>query len=238
MVVGRIDMDLEGTVVLITGAKGGLGTFVTNAFLESGATVVGASRSIADADFSRPGFSAVPAELGSLDAALALASTVVDKHGRIDALVHLVGAFTGGQSVADIDDATFDRMFDLNFRSTFHIVRAVLPQMRRQKGGRVLAIGSRTALEPQPGIGAYTTSKAALVALMRTVAVENSDVNITANIILPGTMDTPANRKAMPSADYSRWVDPRQVAALLVHLASPLATQVTSAVIPVYGGEV
>jgi NAD(P)-dependent dehydrogenase (short-subunit alcohol dehydrogenase family) len=231
-------MNLEGTIVLITGAKGGLGTFVTNEFLDSGATVVGASRSIENADFPRAGFSAVPAELGSIDEARALVTSAVKKHGRVDALVHLVGAFAGGQSVADIDDTAFDRMLDVNLKSTFHIIRAVLPQMRRQNGGRILAIGSRTAVEPQPGVGAYTVSKAALVALIRTVAVENRDVNITANVILPGTMDTPANRKAMPSADRSRWIDPRQVASVLVHLASPLASQVTSAMIPVYGAEV
>ena len=229
---------MNGSVVLITGAKGGLGTYVTNAFLDSGATVVGASRSIEDNDFPRPGFSAMAAELGSVGAARALVERVVEKHGRVDALVHLVGVFAGGQSVADTDDDTFDRMIELNLKSAFHIVRAVLPQMRAQRSGRLLCIGSRTAVEPQPCAGAYTASKAALVALIRTIAAENRDANITANVVLPGTMDTPANRKAMPAADYSRWVDPNQVASLLVHLASPQAGQVTSAVIPVYGREV
>jgi NAD(P)-dependent dehydrogenase (short-subunit alcohol dehydrogenase family) len=85
--------------------------------------------------------------------------------------------------------------------------------------------------------GAYAASKAALVSLIRTVARENSDRRITANVVLPGTMDTPANRSALPSADYSKWVHPSQVAMLLVHLASDQASQVTGAVIPVYGGE-
>ena len=122
------------------------------------------------------------------------------------------------------------------FRS-FHLARAVLPVMRMQASGSVLAIGSRTAMEPAETLGAYTASKAALVALVRTIAVENKQTGISANVILPGTMDTPANRLAMPTANFSQWVNPGQVASLLVHLASDAAKQVTGAVIPIYGGE-
>jgi NAD(P)-dependent dehydrogenase (short-subunit alcohol dehydrogenase family) len=86
--------------------------------------------------------------------------------------------------------------------------------------------------------GAYSASKAALVALIRAVAAENSDKCISANIVLPGTMDTPANRAADPQADFARWVQPSQVAGLLVHLASPNGSQINGAAIPVYGREV
>ena len=92
-------------------------------------------------------------------------------------------------------------------------------------------------MEPAATLGAYTASKAALVALVRTIALENKQAGISANVILPGTMDTPANRAAMPAADFSQWVDPRQIASMLVHLASDSARQVTGAVIPIYGGE-
>src|SRR5207249_1853790 len=126
----------------------------------------------------------------------------------------LVGAFAGGQPVAKTDDATLDRMFDLNFRSAFHIIRAVLPFMRAQSAGQIAAVGSKAAVEPAPLAGAYGASKAALVSLIRTVACENSDASITANVVLPGTMDTPANRKSDPGADYSKWIHPRQVARL------------------------
>ncbi len=148
-----------------------------------------------------------------------------------------MGAFAGAQSVAESNDATLDRMFDLNFRSTFHMIRAVLPAMRAQGGAGIVAIGSPTAIEPQPMLAAYTASKAALVSLIRTVALENKDKNISANVILPGTMETPANRAASPGADYCKWVQPCQVASLLVHLASERASQLTGAVIPFYGGE-
>jgi len=230
-------MDLHGKVILITGAKGGLGTFVTNSFLESGARVFGVSRSIADSDFPHPNFSAVAAELSDGDRARQVADTVVNKAGRIDGLVHLVGAFAGGHSVAETDDATLDKMLDLNLRSAFHVIRAILPIMRVQGAGRIVGIGSKAAAEPAALAGVYGASKAALVSLIRTIARENADVHVSANVVLPGTMDTPANRAADPNADYSKWVHPCQVAKLLVHLVSDQASQVSGAVIPIYGGE-
>jgi NAD(P)-dependent dehydrogenase (short-subunit alcohol dehydrogenase family) len=230
-------MDLHEKVVLITGAKGGLGTFVTNSFLNAGARVIGASVSIARADFPNENFEAISADISDGNSAGALVAAVVARHGRVDGLVHLVGAFAGGQSVAETDDATLEKMLSLNFRSAFYMMRAVLPAMREQGSGRILAIGSKAAAEPSPMAGVYAASKAALVSLTRTVARENSDKGIAANVILPGTMDTPANRAAMPNADFSKWVQPIQVAQLLVHLMSDLASQVNGAVIPVYGGE-
>jgi len=230
-------MMLQGKVVLITGAKGGLGTFITNSFLDAGARVFGVSRSIADSDFPHPNFSAVAAELSDGDRARQVAERVMNKAGRIDGLVHLVGAFAGGKSVAETDDATFDKMLDLNLRSAFHVIRAVLPIMQAQGSGRIAAIGSKAAVEPAAMAGVYAASKAALVSLIRTVARENADQNVSANVVLPGTMDTFANRAADPNADFSKWVQPCQVAKLLVHLVSDQASQVSGAVIPIYGGE-
>ena len=110
--------------------------------------------------------------------------------------------------------------------------------MRKTGGGRIIAIGSRAALEPGAGVGAYSASKAAMVSLIRTVALENKDKGITANAILPGTIDTPANRKDMPTADVSTWVQPATIASLIVWLASDLGKDVNGAVIPVYGNGV
>jgi NAD(P)-dependent dehydrogenase (short-subunit alcohol dehydrogenase family) len=122
-------------------------------------------------------------------------------------------------------------------RSAFLMMRAVLPHMRAQGSGRILAIGSKAAVEPAPMAALYAATKAALVSLVRTVARENIDRNITANILLPGTMDTPANRAADPAADFSKWVQPTQVAELLVHLMSDASSQISGAVIPVLGAE-
>lgn len=224
-------------VVVITGANGGLGSAVTNAFLESGARVFGVSLRIADSDFPNPRFSGISAAISSYADAKKLIDGILVKNTRVDGLVHLVGGFAGGKNIEESDDATLDRMLDMNLRSAFHLIRAVLPKMRQQSSGRIVAIGSKAAVEPAPMAGAYAASKAALVSLIRTVASENAPHGIAANIVLPGTMDTPANRAAMPSADPSKWVQPSQVASLLVHLLSDQASQINGAVIPIYGSE-
>ena len=220
---------------LVTGANGGLGTHVTKALLDAGFAVVGLAPRIQQSDFGHPNFIALPATLNSLDAAEKTVASVIARCGKIDVLAHLVGGFTGGQTVAATDDATWERMFDVNLNSAFHILRAVIPEMRKAGSGRIIAIGSRQAEEPAPTIGAYSASKAALVSLMKTVALENKDSGITANVILPGTMDTPANRKDMTRADVSQWVQPASVASLIVWLAGDAGKDVTGAAIPVYG---
>ena len=226
---------MTGRIALVTGANGGLGTYVTKALLDAGFAVVGLAPKIQQSDFNHPNFTALPASLDSLAAAKKAADTVIARFGRIDVLAHTVGGFAGGQPVADTDDATFQRMFDMNVNSAFHILRAVIPHMRKAKGGRIIGISSRQAETPAATVGAYSASKAAFSSLMLTVALENKDAGITANTILPGTMDTPGNRQAMPAADTSQWVQPATVASLIVWLASDAAKDVTGAAIPVYG---
>ena len=227
--------ELQNQVVLITGAKGGLGTYVTNAFLAAGATVIGSSKSIRNSDFAHANFVAMPADLTDPQGACRLSDCVVGRFQKMDALVHVMGGFAGGASIAETDDGTWERMMNLNLKSAFHILRAAIPAMRQAGRGRIVAIGSRQALEPQPGISAYSASKAALVSLVRTAALENKDAGITANVILPGTMNTEANRQADPRADTSAWVPPEEVAALAAFLASEAGASITGAAIPVYG---
>jgi len=229
---------MKGKVVLVTGANGGLGTHVTQAFLDAGATVVGVALKIQQSDFNSPAFTALSAEISSAAGAKSMVDRVVARFGRVDILAHTVGGFAGGQSIAETDDATFQRMFDLNLNSTFDLLRAVLPVMRKTGNGRIITIGSRAALEPGAGVGAYSASKAAMVSLIRTVALENKDVGITSNVILPGTIDTPANRSAMPSTDVSKSVQPANIAGLITWLAGDAGKDVNGAVIPVYGSDV
>jgi NAD(P)-dependent dehydrogenase (short-subunit alcohol dehydrogenase family) len=226
---------MTARIALVTGATGGLGTHVTNALLDAGFTVIGLAPKIQPRDFDHPHFTALPATLDSLTTAKQAVDTILAHFGKIDVLAHLVGGFAGGQTVADTDDATFLRMLDMNLNSAFHILRAVLPPMRQAGSGRIIAIGSRAAENPGPSVGAYSASKAALVSLIRTVAIENKDLGINANVILPGTMNTPANRKDMPGADTSTWVQPASVASLIVWLTGDGGKDVTGAAIPVYG---
>lgn len=227
--------ELDGKITLITGAKGGLGSFVTRAFLDAGAQVVGMSRSIRDDDFGNSAFTALPADLTDPAAVRKTVDDAAARFPRIDALVHVAGGFAGGQSIAQTDDDTFETMLALNLRSAFFVTRAVVPYLRRQTGGRILAVASRQAVEPSAMTGAYNVSKAGLLALIRTLALENIDRGLTANAVLPATMDTPANRAG--GGDPTGWVQPAQVAALLVHLASDAASQITGAAIPVYGNQ-
>jgi NAD(P)-dependent dehydrogenase (short-subunit alcohol dehydrogenase family) len=226
---------MNNKVVLITGAKGGLGSFVTQRFLATGATVVGTSRSISQADFPEANFVALPVDFTKAGAAGRAVESVVSRFGRLDALVHLLGGFAGGQTVAETDNATWEQMCDLNLTSAFYVLRAAIPHLRKSGKGRIIAIGSLTAVEPHAGLGAYVTFKAALTMLVRTVASENKDAGLTANVVLPGTMDTPTNRKSMPGADFSKWVRPDDVADLVLWLADDRAAHITATAIPVDG---
>jgi NAD(P)-dependent dehydrogenase (short-subunit alcohol dehydrogenase family) len=198
--------------------------------------VVGSSRKIQQSDFPSSNFVAMPAELSERENSNALIDGVLRRFGKLDVLAHTVGGFAGGQSVAQTDEATFQHMLDLNLNSLFHILRGAIPVLRESGNGRIIAIGSRSAVEPGAGVGAYSVSKAAMVSLMKTVALENGDAGVTANVILPGTIDTPANREAMPGADFSKWVQPVNIASLVVWLAGDAAKEISGAAIPIYGG--
>src|SRR5260370_17494892 len=131
---------MPGKIALVTGANGGLGTHVTKALLDTGFTVVGLAPRIQQSDFNHPNFIALPAALTSLDAAKKAVDSVIARCGKIDVLAHLVGGFAGGQTVAATDDTTWQRIFDANLNSAFHIVRAVIPEMRNAGGGLILPL--------------------------------------------------------------------------------------------------
>lgn len=229
---------MSDRVIFITGAKGGLGSFITKGFLAAGARVVGASRSISQQDFPPPNFNPVPVDFTKSAAVTGAVNSIVDRYRRLDVLVHVVGAFAGGQSVAETDDATWEQMQDLNLTSAFYTLRAAIPHLRKSASGRIVVIGSLAAIEPHAGLAAYVTFKAALAMLVRTVALENRDAGLTANVVLPGTMDTPANRKAMPNADFSKWLPPSDVADLVLWLCDERAGHITGAAIPIDGPSV
>jgi len=144
---------MKDKVVLITGAKGGLGSFVTQRFLASGATVVGTSRSITKEDFPERNFVPLPVDFTTSVAVREALETVVS-FGKLDVLVHVLGGFAGGRTVAETDDATWEQMRDLNLTSAFYVLRSAIPQLRKSGNGRIVAIGSLTAVEPHAGLGA------------------------------------------------------------------------------------
>jgi NAD(P)-dependent dehydrogenase (short-subunit alcohol dehydrogenase family) len=216
--------------VLITGANGGLGTAVCQAFLASAAKVIGVSR-----EWKAPvPFATISADVSTAEGCESMVKQALE-HGPLDALVHLVGGFTGGTGVAETSDETWDKMMNINLRAAFCCIRASLKRMQAAGSGRIVAVGTRMAVEPAPNFAAYAVSKAALVALIKNVAAEGQKFGVTANVILPSIIDTPANRAALPKADFSRWVKPESIAKLLVYLVSDAAADTSGAVIPIYG---
>jgi NAD(P)-dependent dehydrogenase (short-subunit alcohol dehydrogenase family) len=232
-----LSLNLEGKVVIITGASGGLGIAVTKAFLDAGARVVGVDRVPRSKSPDHPSLTHVAVALEDFAAVEQLVNDTVLLHGRIDAAVHLVGGFAGGLRIEETTEEVWDKMFAVNLRPAIHLARAVLPVMRAAKRGAFLAIGSPAAIDPAPSVGAYAAAKAGLISLIKTIAVENRDARVRANIVAPGTMDTHANRTAMPDYDSTRWVQPSNVASLLVWLASDAGAEITGAVLPLPGRE-
>lgn len=158
-----------------------------------------------------------------------------DTFGPINVMAALVGGWAGGRDIAETDDVRFDRMLDLNLRSTFNAVRAAIPYMRHADWGRLIAVGSRAAVDTPAGQGAFNMAKAGVVALMKTTAQELDDSDITSNVVLPAVIDTAATRAAFAYADYVNWPKPEEIAAVIDYLASPASAVINGGAIPVYG---
>lgn len=226
---------MKDKVIFITGASGGLGASVTRAFLQRGARVIGGSLHISAADFPEPNFEALTIDFNKLEEIQPAVAGIVERYGRLDTLVHVLGGFAGGISVAETTDAVWEQMQNINLTSAFRVFRECIPHLRKAKSGRLIAIGSLAAAQPHASLAAYVTFKAALAMLVQTVALENADAGMTANVILPGTMDTPVNRKYMPDADFSKWLKTSEVAELVLSLAEEGAKHLNGLAIPIEG---
>ncbi len=234
-------MSLEGKVALITGGTGALGQAVTSVFAEAGARGLVTYRAEAEAESARQLLGNRADALMFLKADVTVEAEVrrivgslMDRFGRIDILLNLVGGYIGDLPVADLPEAVWDRMLQINLKTAFLCAKHAVPFMRRG-GGRIVNISSRAAIKVFPGIAAYAASKAGLLAFTETLASEVLKDGITVNAVLPSVIDTPANRKAMPKADPSVWVKPEEIARVLLFLCSDAAQEISGAAIPVYG---
>ena len=223
-------MRLDGKVILLTGARGGLGSVVMPILSGAGATIMIVDRVLPqDVIERRGGFAADVTNEAEVMRAVA---DTVKQAGRIDGVINLVGGFASGTAV-DTDAAQWEKMLSLNVTSAFLLSRAVIPHVTARRRGRLVHIAARAALEPFPGAAAYLVAKSALVSLIRVLALELEGAGVTVNGILPGTIDTPANRGSMPNADRSTWVKPESIAQLLVWLMSDDTAAINGALIPV-----
>ncbi len=233
-------MTVEGKVALVAGGTGGLGHAVSLAFLEEGATVVvtyrkqeefAALKNAAGADGARLDGHVV--DVTEEQAVRALVEAIRARRGRLDVLVNAVGGYAGGKPLWEQDPATLDRMLNLNLRSGYTLLRAVVPVMLSQGHGAIVNVASTAALDHGAGNAAYAASKAAAVALVDSLAEDLKGTAVRVNSILPSIIDTEANRKAMPKADFSKWPKPEEIARVVLFLASDDAKLVRGAAIRV-----
>ncbi len=233
---------LKDKITVITGAVGNLGAATARRFQQAGAKTVLVDRSpdrvreafkdIADSPDHLLAGGVDLSDAASLDK---LIQQTVGKFGRVDALVNTVGAFRGGKPVHEADPADWDFLFNANVRTTLTCCRAVIPQMMKQKGGKIITVSSREGLEAHAGFAAYSASKSAVLRLTESLAAELKTSDINVNCIMPSIIDTPQNRAAMPNADFSKWVAPEAIADVIAFLASDAARAVNGAALPVYG---
>lgn len=226
-------------IALVTGGTGGLGTAVVRRLIQDGFRVHVPFRTRRDADAlvsllggDRDRVSLVETDVTRPDAVEALVGGIAETDGALDLLVNGVGGFVHGP-LADTDPEDWERMLRLNATSCFLCSRAALPLLGRN-GGRIVNVGAVPALRGTGArMSAYAASKAAVLSLTASLAQELRGAGITVNAIVPTTIDTPANRKAMPDADPARWVSPEEIARVIAFLAGPDAAVVTGSVLVV-----
>jgi NAD(P)-dependent dehydrogenase (short-subunit alcohol dehydrogenase family) len=242
-----MSLRFSGKLVLVAGGTGGLGRAVSLAFLEEGAKVVVTYR-------EQKEFDAVKSEAGASGSLIAghqieghrvdvtdetavrqLMDRVLAEHGRLDALVNTVGGYAGGVNLWELETKVFDQMLALNLRSGYALSRAAIPVMLKQKHGAIVNVAAKAALDHGAGAAAYAASKAGALALMDSLAAEVKGTGVRVNSILPSIIDTEANRKAMPNADFAKWPKPQEIALVILFLCSDDAKVIHGAAVPVYG---
>ena len=235
-------VDFSEQVVVVTGAAGNLGEAVARAFYAAGASLalVARHREKAEAvlgtdlpEGERVQY--VTADLTDEQAVADCVAEIVARYGRIDILINVAGGFKMGTPVHETPLQTWEFMLNLNARTVFLMSRAVIPHLLAQEKGKIVSVAARAGLEGAANMAPYVVSKSAVIRLTESMAAELKDHNINVNCILPGTIDSPHNREAMPKANFDKWVAPAALADVILFLASDAARAVQGAAVPVYG---
>jgi NAD(P)-dependent dehydrogenase (short-subunit alcohol dehydrogenase family) len=232
---------LQNTI-LVAGGTGGLGHAVSLAFLNEGATVIVTYRNQAE-------FDALASEAGAngkkleghrvdvtdADAVLRLISNVVAGHTRLDAVVNTIGGYAGGAKLWEQPPDTLDRMLSLNLHAGYALSRAAIPAMVKQGRGSFVNVASKAGVDHPANDSAYAASKAAALAMMDSLAAELHGTGVRVNSLLPSIIDTEANRRSMPKANFAKWPKPDEIARVVLFLCSEDAAVIHGASLPVYG---
>ena len=229
-----------GRIVLVTGGSGALGQAITRRFLDAGDTVcvpwiVDKERERLEKSVggeTRARLLLERCDVGDDAAMERLVGAVVQRHRKLDVLVSAVGGFAMGD-LAQTDRALWDQMLALNLTTQYVAAHAVLPHMLVAGSGRIVAVASRAVVPPSGGFIGYTVAKAAVIAFVQALAAETKGRGVTANAVLPSTMDTPANRAAMPDVDPKTWVPVEAVADAIAYLAAPRSGHVNGTLLAI-----
>jgi NAD(P)-dependent dehydrogenase (short-subunit alcohol dehydrogenase family) len=239
-----LNINFAGRVVIIAGGTGGLGKSVSLAFLEEGARVIVTYRKEEEfralKDSAGPkAYSLEGRQVDVTDEADTgeFINGVLVQHGALDVLVNTVGAYAGGVKFWDMTTKVLDQMLALNLRSGYLLARAVMPAMLKSRHGSIVNVAAKAAVDHGAGAAAYAASKAAVVALMDSLAADARGTGVRVNSILPSIIDTAPNRLAMPDADFRIWPKPQDIAQVVLFLASDLAKTIHGAAVPVYGND-
>jgi len=237
-------VSLNGKVAIVTGATGSLGRVVVKTLLGQGVNVVATYRSDEkqnelDGFVGEVGgrFTSFQADVTSESSVQGLFQKVIGNYGRVDILLNLVGAYSGGSEIANTKESDWDYMMDVNLKSAFLCSKTALPYMTGQNYGKIVNVSARTAVEKRfrSKSGAYAVSKAGIIVLTETIAEEVKKYDINVNCIMPSTIDTPDNRRNFPEGDFSKWVKPEQIAKVILFSVSDDSKMISGACIPVYG---
>ncbi|WP_049923493.1 SDR family oxidoreductase [Halopiger djelfimassiliensis] len=240
-----VTVDLDGTVAVITGASGALGSAVVDRFLNAGATVCAVDvvepddeDSLLESDpagdsAEGPAFEFYEADLTDEADVSELVSSIDDDHGRIDHLLNIAGTWRGGDRIEETDLEEYELLLDVNLKTAFLASKHALSQLR-ETNGSIVSVSARSSLEGGEGDGPYRISKAGVRLLTETLAEEYRGT-VRANCVMPSVIDTPANRELMPDADHDSWVDPSDIADVMAFLCSDGASVTSGAAVPVYG---
>lgn len=230
----------SGQLALVAGGTGGLGRAVSVAFLEEGATVVVTYRRQEEFEALRHTAAAFASRLEGYGIDVTndttvhqMISSVVAKHGRLDAVTNAVGGYAAGWKLWEAEPRVLDQMLSVNLLSGYVLLRSVVPAMLKQGRGAIVNVASKAAIDHAASAAAYAASKAAAVAMIDSLAQDLKGTGVRANSILPSIIDTEANRKAMPDADFAKWPKARDVAEVILCLCSDDAKLIHGAAIPV-----
>ena len=232
----------SGRLALVAGGTGGLGRSVSLGFLAEGAEVVVTyrrdeelERLRSSAAASLPRLHGHRVDVTDETAVRELVEGILARHGRLDALVNTVGGYAGGTTLWELETKVFEQMLALNLRAGYVLVRAAVRPMLRQGRGAIVNVASKAAFDHGASQAAYAASKAAAVAMIDSLAADLAGTGVRANSVLPSIIDTEANRRAMPKADFAAWPKPEDIARVILFLCSDEARVVHGAAIPVYG---